>query len=306
MHKILCMLSAIRNTDPKRLSFLAILLLCFVWGTTHIAVKYAIQTIPVFFMAGIREFFASLIFLSFSLWLEKPRNIDWKEVLRQGLFGLGFFAFARGLMVLGLNYAPAGLVSLVFSLIPVYVLGINLLMGKGRINKRILTGLLLGALGMFLVFRESLFNLKGTDALLGMAIALGGAVCWAGTSVLLTEGREGEMPAMFRSAVQLFFGAMGLLLVSGVLLEPVDFSAFSGASMLGVAYLVIFGSIAGFGSYVYAIKHLPVAQVTLYAYINPFVALFFGWLLLGELLTLELLLSFGVTLAGVWLLSRNV
>ncbi|NRA52471.1 MAG: EamA family transporter [Phaeodactylibacter sp.] len=300
------MLSTIQNTDPKRLSFLVILLLCFVWGTTHIAVKYAIQTIPVFFMAGIREFFASLIFLSFSLWLEKPRNIDWKEVLRQGLFGLGFFAFARGLMVLGLNYAPAGLVSLVFSLIPVYVLGINLLMGKGRINKRILTGLLLGALGMFLVFRESLFNLKGTDALLGMAIALGGAVCWAGTSVLLTEGREGEMPAMFRSAVQLFFGAMGLLLVSGVLLEPVDFSAFSGTSMLGVAYLVIFGSIAGFGSYVYAIKHLPVAQVTLYAYINPFVALFFGWLLLGELLTLELLLSFGVTLAGVWLLSRNV
>jgi drug/metabolite transporter (DMT)-like permease len=299
------MLKAFQQADPKRLSMLAIFFLCFVWGTTHIAVKYAIQTIPVFFMAGVRELMASLIFLGLSLGLEKPKGIDWKEVLRQGLFGLGFFAFARGLMVLGLDYAPAGLVALVFSLIPVYVLLINLLMGQGRMNRRIVTGLLLGALGMFLVFRESLFNLEGTDALIGMGIALGGAICWAGTSVLLSDGRDGELPAMFRSAVQLFFGAMGLLLISGVLLEPVDFAAISGTSMLGVAYLVLFGSIAGFGSYVYAIRHLPVAQVTLYAYINPFVALFFGWLLLDELLTLELLLSFGVTLAGVWLLSRG-
>ncbi len=299
------MLKALRRADPKQLSFLAILFLCFVWGTTHIAVKYAIQTIPVFFMAGVRELIAGGIFLLLSWWLEKPQSIDWKEVLRQGLFGLGFFAFARGLMVLGLNYAPAGLVALVFSLIPVYVLLINLLMGQGGINRRIATGLLLGAVGMFLVFRESLFNLQGTGALLGMGIALGGAVCWAGTSVLLSDGRGGELPAMFRSAVQLIFGALGLLLVSGLLMEPVDVSRVSAASLLGLGYLVLFGSIAGFGSYVYAIKHLPVGQVTLYAYINPFVALFFGWLLLDELLTVELLLSFGVTLAGVWLLSRG-
>jgi drug/metabolite transporter (DMT)-like permease len=289
----------------QQLSVIAIVFLSIVWGTTHVAVKFAIQTIPVFFMAGIRELLAGSIFLAFSYFREKQDRINWPEILRQGLFGLGFFTSARGLMVLGLDYAPAGLVSLVFSLIPVYVLLINALFGRGFVNRQIIIGLLLGGLGMLLVFRESLLELEGWEAIIGMGIALGGAFCWAGTSVLLTDGRDGDLPPLFRSGVQLIFGALGLLLISGVTLEPVDILSFSLTSVLAVLYLVVFGSILAFGSYVFAIKHLPVAQVTIYAYFNPFVALFLGWLLLGELLSTELVLSFGVTLLGVYVLNRG-
>lgn len=286
-------------------SIIAIVFLSIVWGTTHIAVKFAIQTLPVFFMAGVRELLAGSIFLLFSYFREKQAAIDWAEVLRQGLFGLGFFTGARGLMVLGLDYAPAGLVALVFSLIPVYVLLINLLTGKGKVNRPIIIGLLLGGLGMGLVFRESLLSLEGWEAIIGMGIALGGAFCWAGTSVLLSDGRDGALPPLFRSGVQLIAGALGLLLISGILREPVDLGGVSTTSVLAVLYLVCFGSILAFGSYVFAIRHLPVAQVTVYAYFNPFIALFGSWLLLGELLSLELVLSFGLTLLGVYMLNRG-
>ena len=95
--------------DNQALSLLVVAYLSFVWGTTYIAVKIAIRTVPVFMMAGIREVVAGLLLLTVALIREKPRNYKMGEIIRQGVYGLGFFTGTRGLMALALEYTTAGL-----------------------------------------------------------------------------------------------------------------------------------------------------------------------------------------------------
>lgn len=290
--------------DKKAISLLIVAYLSFVWGTTYIAVKIAIRSVPVFMMAGVREVVAGLLLLVLAFVVEKPRRYSPGLLVRQGLYGLGFFTGTRGLMALALNYTTAGLVALIFSLIPVYVLFLNFFVGKFFINRKIIFGMLLGALGMLLVFRESLTNLLDWDQLLGIGVAFLAALSWAGTSVIVSEKKE-TMPPLTRASVQLFFGAAGLGVISFLTGESVDLATVEVEAVMAILYLAVFGSVIAFVGFMFAIRHLPVARATLYAYINPFVALFLGWSILGEPLSLELLLSFSVTLAGVFLVNRG-
>ena len=292
------------TSDDKTLALLAVAYLSFVWGTTYLAVKVAIRTVPVFMMAGARELVAGILLLTFAFAVEKPNKYPVADLVRQGAYGFGFFTGTRGLMALSLVYIPSGLVALIFSLIPVYVLFLNIFTGNFFINRRIILGMLLGALGMLLVFRESLKGILSLEHLIGLGIAFLAALSWAGTSVIVSEKKE-TMSPLFRSSVQLLFGAVGLWAISFFSGESVDLAAVELKAILAILYLAVFGSVAAFVAFIFAIKHLPVARATLYAYINPFVALFLGWMFLNELLNIELALSFSVTIAGVFLVNRG-
>jgi len=291
--------------DKKTLSILIIAFLSIVWGVTYIATKIAIKAIPVFMLTGIRELVAGLILLGLALVIEKPRNYRISTLIGQGIFGIGFFTGARGLMTLSLDFIPTGLVALVYSLIPIYVLFLNAFVGQFFINRQIIVGLLLGALGMVSVFHESLRHILSMYHVIGIGIAFMGALSWAGTSVWISGKKHEALPPIFRSAIQLIFGAAGLWILSLINQESLVWSAIDTQTIVAMLYLILFGSVSGFVAYSFAIKHLPVAKVTLYAYINPFVALFLGWLVLHEPISVELLLSFSVTLLGVYLVNRG-
>lgn len=290
--------------DSRTLALIAVAYLSLVWGTTYLAVKVAIRSVPVFAMAGSRELLAGMLLLALAFVREKPRRYAVGDLVRQGVYGFGFFTGTRGLMALSLVYVQSGLVALVFSLIPVYVLFLNAFTGNFFINRKIVLGMLLGALGMFLVFRESLKDILDLEHMVGLGIAFLAALSWAGTSVIVSEKKE-TMPPLFRSGVQLMFGAAGLWLISLFSGESIDWAAVEPEAILAIVYLAVFGSVIAFVSFIFAIKYLPVARATLYAYINPFVALFLGWLFLREPLTLELLLSFSLTIVGVYLVNRG-
>jgi len=290
--------------DKETLALLMVGYLSIVWGTTYIAVKIAIRTMPVFLMTGARELLAGCLLLLLALVLEKPKRYSLITIVQQGVYGFGFFTGTRGLMGLALEYVQSGLVALVFSLIPVYVLFLNAFAGQFYLNRQIGVGLALGALGMVITFRDSLGAVGASGGLFGIGAALLAALSWAGTSVLVAGKRE-ELPVFFRSAVQLLFGAAGLGLISLLRGEHVDLGAVSTEALLAISYLAVFGSVAAFLAFNFAIKYLPVARATLYAYLNPFVALFLGWLVLGEPLTLGLLGAFTLTLAGVFLVNRG-
>lgn len=290
--------------NKEHLALLMVGYLSIVWGTTYLGVKIAIRTTPVFLMTGLRELLAGALLLLLAWVVEKPRRYPLATIIQQGAYGFGFFTGTRGLMALALDYVPSGLVALIFSLIPVYVLFLNAFAGQFYFNRQIGLGLALGALGMFFVFRDSL-NVVGSGAgFFGIGVALLAALSWAGTSVLVAGKRE-TLPPFFRSAVQLLFGAAGLLFVSRLRGEPVDLAAVGPEAWLAIGYLAVFGSVAAFLAFIFAIRYLPVARATLYAYLNPFVALFLGWLVLGEPLTLGLLGAFTLTLGGVFLVNRG-
>ncbi len=288
----------------KRNALLCVAFLALVWGTTFIATKIAIRTVPVFFMIASRELTAGLLMGVLARSIGKFRPMSWATLGRHALYGLGFFTGARGLMTLALDYAPAGLVALMFSLIPVYVLFINLIIGHAYFNRQIGWGLGLGATGMLLVFRESLSGLFDLNNLVGVGIAMLAAFCWAGTSIIVAA-RKDKLPPAQKSSVQLLSGSLGLFLLSLITGETAQLVDFTFDAVLSMCYLVIFGSLAAFLAFQYAIKHLPVGRATVYAYVNPFVALFFAWLILSEPLSPELVLFFGITMAGVFLVNKG-
>ncbi len=288
--------------DKKTLSFFIIGFLGIVWGTTYIATKIAIQSVPVFMMTGIRELIGGLLLLVLAFIFEKPPRLHLPTILGQGIFGLGFFTGARGLMTLSVDFIPAGLAALVYSLIPIYVLFLNAFTGNFFINRPIIIGLLLGAIGMFSVFHESLKHVMNINHMIGIGVAFAGALSWALTSIIV-KGKREVLPPIYRSSIQMLFGATGLWILSWANRETLIPEAIDMKIVLAILYLAIVGSVAGFLAYMYAIKYLPVARVTLYAYINPFVALFLGWLVLHEPLTLELLISFTITISGVFLVN---
>lgn len=290
--------------NKENLALLLVGYLSLVWGTTYLAVKIAIRTVPIFMMTGMRELMAGSLLLLLALAVERPKGFSLATIVRQGVYGIGFFTAARGLMALSLDYVQSGVVALIFSLIPVYVLFLNVFVGQFYFNRQIGLGIGLGVVGMLLTFQDSLGAVGTGNGLLGIGIALLAAFSWAGTSVWVA-GKEEKLPPLFRSAVQLLFGAAGLGLISLLRGERVDLGAVAPEAWLAITYLAVFGSVAAFLAFMFAIKHLPVARATLYAYLNPFVALFLGWLVLEEPLTLGLFGAFTLTLAGVFLVNRG-
>jgi len=288
----------------NRKVILLVAFLSVVWGTTYIATKIAISSIPVYLMVGLRELAAGLLMLTVAFILESPSKIKLKRLLISSILGLGFFTGARGFMTLALDYIPSGTTALIYSLIPIYVIFLNFFTPNFYINRKIIIGVLLGAIGMIMVFKDNLSAEIWLSNITGIAIALLGAFCWAGTSIISKENKD-ESPLLFRAASQLIVGGLALLIISQTTGEMVSIEMFTWRSVSALSYLVVFGSVLGFLAFSFSIKKYPVAQISVYAYINPFVAAFLGWYMLNETLSLYLVVSFLIAIMGVYLVNEG-
>ena len=285
-------------------AILPISVLSFIWGTTYIATKFAIQEIPVFLMVGLREFVAGLILLVIAFLKEDMKSIRPKELIITTVFGLGYFTGARGLMTISLAYIPAGITALIYSLIPIYVIILNLFNPRIYLNQRIIIGIIFGLFGMLIVFQDSLSSDLRYANIIGLLLALIGAFSWASTS-LIAKNFQQKNPIAIRVSMQLLLGGAGLLILSYLSGETLPEKMPGWVSLISIFYLIVFGSIVGFLVFSHAIREYPVAQISVYAYINPLVAAVLGYTLLQESYDIFLLLSFIITLYGVYLVNSG-
>lgn len=297
-------MTALASKFRHYLPWLAVAYISIFWGTTFIAIKIGIAHVPVFLFIALREFSAGLILLGVGMLLAKGKLPGRKAIALQIVPGIALIAGARGLMSFSINFIPVGLASLFFSLIPMYVLIINLFTGNSIINRSIVVGALLGALGMVLVFYQDLDGLLQADSLKGIGLSVGGALVWASASIWTSNSKAGMDP-VYKSGFQLLFGGLGLMLMSILTGDIMLIGQFETDSLLALVYLILLGSVGGFMAYSYAITRLPVAQVALYAFINPLVTVLLGWLILQEYLSWQLGLAFLVTLTGVYIVNRG-
>ncbi|MDP1571845.1 MAG: EamA family transporter [Vicinamibacterales bacterium] len=283
----------------KKLGYAAWITVCLVWGTTYFAIRIALETVPVSLLAGLRWLGAGVLLTAIlpllGHRLPKPRT--WGSLLVLGiLMNVG----GNGLVVFAQQSVPSGLTAVLVAMVPFWVVLVELAAGGGeRLRWRAVTGLLVGFSGIVLLVWPQLGagGAEGRAFVIGILALQAACLSWAlGTSY--TKRRTIDASPLAAAAVQMVFAGLLLTAVGSARGDwgALSFSWRSGAAM---AYLVIFGSILGYTSYVYALKYLPVSTVSLYAYINPIIAVLLGTLLLAEPFTLRIVFAAVLVFAGV-------
>lgn len=289
--------------ENKFKGYAAWISVCIVWGTTYLAIRIGVAHIPPMLFAGIRWIVAGIIFVSVLRLSNKkfPKLSDLKHIAVMGLLMLGF---GNGLVVTGEQYISSGLAALLITTVPFWIVGFDSLASKKSVlNKFIAIGLLLGLLGVTAIFGDNWRDLLNKDYFIGVLSILGAVVAWSLGSVYSKHKKISIHPLM-SAAVQMLVAGIAQTLL-GILLGELSEVKFSQEGIFSLSYLIIFGSILGYGSYIYAIEHLPLSLVSTYAYINPIIAVLLGWLVLDEKLNLYMILAALLIIAGVMLVKKG-
>jgi drug/metabolite transporter (DMT)-like permease len=281
---------------------------CVIWGTTYLGIRISLETIPPLLMAALRWITAgALLVLVLVLRGERlPARREWPSLAILGVLLLGF---GNGAVVWAEQTVPSGLTAVLVATSPFWMVGFDALMRGGEaITLRRVFGLLVGFGGIvMLVWDELRFDGTGGGFLAGVIAAQIACIGWAvGSSYARQRGRghASEENVLGTAAFEMLFGGVVLLAVSLVLREPARLT-FTPRTAGALAYLILVGAIGGFSAYAYALKHLPVATVSLYAYINPIIAVVLGTLVLHEPYNARMLLAALVVFVGVALVRSG-
>lgn len=286
-------------------AYLALALICIVWGTTYTAIKYAIADFPPFLLVGIRQTSAGLILLALAVGSGKIAMPEMRYVGRQALTGLATITGGNGLVTWGMQYVSSGLAAIIGSLTPVVVVLITLFWhGKERVHARMIAGVLLGFVGLSLIFREGWQDFTRPEYRLGIACCFGSCFTWSLGTVMAKQWNSPKVSPLLNAGLQITSGGMGGFLLS-IFFDPNHEIHHSLQGWISVAYLVLIGSALAFTLYMFALKHLSATVSSLYTYINPVVAILLGWMLLGEALTPWEIAGMGLTILGVYVVNTK-
>jgi drug/metabolite transporter (DMT)-like permease len=277
------------------LAFAAIYIL---WGSTYLAIKVAIATIPPFWMAGTRFLIAGSVLYA---WMRgrgvpRPTRENWFAAARVGALLL---ACGNGALVWGEQRVPSGLAAILLATIPIWMVLLDSLRKDGtRLAGRVAGGLAIAVTGLAILVGPAKLWGSGRVDLLGASVLVLGALSW---SVGSLYSRQVTLPAspFLASAMEMLAGG-AMLIVMGFLTGEsgqLHWGAITLRSVGGVLYLVTFGSLLGFTAYIWLLGVVSTARISTYAYVNPIVAVFLGWWLAGEAVSSRELLA-TVTIVG--------
>ena len=276
-----------------------------IWGSTYLAIRFAVETLPPLLMAGARFTIAGTILLLFSRFrspAQRPTPLDWHTGVVSGLLLL---LGGNGGVVWAEQRVPSGIAALLVAVVPLWIVLLNWMRPSGhRPPLLVFAGLGLGLAGLaFLVGPEALEG-RGAIDIAGAGVLILASLSWAAGS-LYTKYAPRPSSGLNGAATQMIAGG-GLLVVAATLfgeLTRLDLAHASSRSILGFFYLVTFGSLIGFTAYVYLLAHTTAAKAATYAYVNPVVAVFLGWAFANEGVTSRTLVAAAVILAGVAIIT---
>jgi drug/metabolite transporter (DMT)-like permease len=284
------------------LSFLAVYL---IWGSTYLAIRFAIETLPPFIMAGVRYLMAGTVLFAWGLRDgARPTRHHWREAL---LLGALFFLGGNGAVVWAEQRIPSGVASLLIATMPLWVVVLDWLRpGGARPHPLVGAGVVLGFGGVLLLMSSPAADSNRIDTA-GAVVLVGGALSWAIGSLYALHA---DLPRSLPLAAGMEMLAGGALLTLGGLaggeLGAVRLDAVSARSVLAFAYLVVFGSIVAFSAFRYLVDTAPPSRVSTYAYVNPVVAVVLGWLLAGEVITARTMTGTVVIVGAVAMVTAGV
>lgn len=282
---------------PRRSAYLAWIAVCLLWGTTYLGIRIALESIPPLLMTALRWIAAGAVILG-ALKLGGRRLPDKRHWPQFAILGVLLMGFGNGGVVWAEQYIPSGLAAVLVAVVPFWMVSIERLRGSGdRLTGRQIAGLLIGFAGIVLLVWPELRPGAGLSFLAGVGATQLACLGWAvGSSY--ARRRHAEENVLAAAALQMLLGGLCVLVVATAAGEWPRL-AFTPRTTGALVYLIVAGSIAGFSAYAYALKYLPVATVSLYAYVNPVIAVLLGTLVLGEPLSPRLAVAGGLVLAGM-------
>lgn len=279
------------------LSFASVYIL---WGSTYFAIRIGVESIPPYLMAGLRHLTVGLIFYPVMRLAtrEKPTWPQWRTAFIVGCLLLGI---GNGTVSWAEQTVPSGIAALLVATVSLWMVLVDWLRPGGlRPSPRVMSSFLFGFAGMaLLVGPKHLGNSERINPIGAFAL-IGASLAWASGSIFSRHHPHPRSPLLSMSMQALSGGAM-LCLFAILTGETRGFrlSQVTTRSWLGLLYLIIFGSALGFSAYVYLLKHSTAAHVATYAFVNPVVALFLGWFLAAEPISLRTLLASAIILTAV-------
>lgn len=282
------------------------------WGSTYLAIKYAIETLPPFLMAGARFVFAGMILFLLARMspnFEWPKLVHWRTSL---IVGTLLLVIGNGGVVFAQKYIPSSLAALLVATEPFWIVLLSWLWLKGsRPTGRVALGLAVGFIGVALLITGQgtigdSSGVFGSGQMLATLAIIGSALAWAVGSMY---GIKAATPssALLTAGMQMLSGGSVLMLVSFLTgeLQTFQISQVSSRSWFGVAYLIVFGSLIGFTAYSWLMKNARPSMVATYAYVNPAVAVLLGWMIAGESLTPQMLIGAAIIVGSVVLITSS-
>ena len=275
-----------------------------IWGSTYLAILFAIDTIPPFLMAGTRYLTAGALLYGWARLrgAPRPKLVHWRSAVIVGAFLL---LVGNGGVVWAEQKVDSGLAALLISTEPIWIgILVWLRSGRQRPNPRVIAGMLLGFIGLVMLVRPSgSAGVSGIDPV-GAAVLVLASLSWAWGSLYGQRAPFPDSP-LAATGMQMLGGGALLMVASALTGEPARFalSEVSLRSALAVGYLIVFGAIVAFPAYVWLMRVAPPVLVSTYAYVNPVVAVLLGWAFANEPLTAATLISAAVILAGVALIT---
>jgi drug/metabolite transporter (DMT)-like permease len=263
-----------------------------VWGSTYLAIRVGVETMPPLLMAAARNLVAGLIMFPAAIGARRraisaghqvsrwPRRAEWIGCAVVGVLLL----VANGAVGIGEKTVPSGLAALLVATVPLWLLGFDAVLNHARLGLAPVAGLALGLVGVG--FLSGLGGGSGQVSAVGVVIILAAAVMWALGTIMTRRVTIPSSPAL-ASGMELLCGGLALLVLAaaGGEFGSLHLAEVSLRSWFALAYLIVIGSIVAFSAYGIAVRSLPTATVATYAYVNPVIAVLLGTLILNERLT---------------------
>ena len=286
------------SRNPAQRAYVAWIAVCVLWGTTYLGIRIALETIPPALVGGLRFTAAGLLLVGV-LTAQGEKIISVAQWSGLALIGVLTICIGNGGVIWAEQWVPSGIAAVTVASAPFWMIGVEAFSREGDpLPARLVLGLLVGFGGILLlvwpdVSSGGLAERKFLGGIIALQIACGG---WALGSLLSRRHARHER-ALSAAAMQMLFGGLVMLAVATVRGEWANL-AFTGRTIAAELYLTVIGSIVGYSAYIYALRHLPMATVSLYAYANPVIAMILGAVVAGEPFGARVLVASMMVLAG--------
>lgn len=293
--------------ELKSRSWIPLLSIYLIWGSTYLAIRFAVESIPPFFMAATRFLLPGVLLFVWQRLKGEP-NPSPKEWKSTSLIGLLLLVGGNGGVTWAEQYIPSGIAALIIGSVPLWIILINFFRHeRGSIEKKGLIGAVIGFFGIFILIGPS--QISGSPEKInpaGLIAILLAALFWSIGSIYSRTAPMPRSPLM-STGVEFLAGGIGLAfmgLITGEITQ-LNLSSITLKSIYSLLYLIVFGSLIGFVAYTWLLRNVPISIVSTYAYVNPLIAILIGNRMADEPLNLRILLAALIIIGSVFIINRS-
>ena len=284
-------------------TIICIFIVAIVWGTTFLGIKIGVETVPPWFVAGLRQFLAALILFPILLFKKELKWIGWKNLSIQLTLSTLMLIGANGLTTVAEKDLTSSLTSLITALSPVFIFIASMIIGMEKFTFQTMIGLLMGLFGVVFIFWDGINDLGNPDYRNGLLILLLAIICWGAGTIYTKKLNSANNNLVLNLFYQFAFAGLVQLIFAFLFSEKIDVESWSLQSISAIVYLAVFGSVAAFFAYHYLLKTLLPTQVSILSYINTIISIFLSWLILGETISAKFLLATAFIIGGVFIIN---